>query len=239
MLRFVSVACCGCFVMSCRAMFCLQVDHYEMLFCVLSVLHPAVLCGVQFVLVVQWCVLSYFNVMLSCVVFVMLLVHSDVLCCAMLCYCVTWRAMFRPGVIRLCSGVSWHVLLCCVDLSAIFCVVAFQCADVMCYCVPSCLVVAWCVLLWFYCGLLWFAVCVMLWFVVLCSVRGLRLLSCRGCALCCVLRVPWRVPLCSPTLCMHTSCHGAARHFWQRATGSRGRGHGKGKPGNWQLKKGK
>ena len=136
--------------------------------------------------------------------------------------------MCCPGAIQLCSGVSWRVLLCCVDLSAIVCVVVFQCADVMCYCVPSCLVVAWCVLVWFYCGLLWFAVCVMLWFVVLCSVRGLR--SAVVSWLCSVL-----CPACAlarsavfPPLCVHTSCHGAARHFWQRATGSRGRGMAKG-----------
>ena len=147
--------------------------------------------------------------------------------------------MCCPGAIQLCSGVSWRVLLCCVDLSAICCVVVFQCADVMCNCVPSCLVVAWCVLLWFYCvccGLLCVLCCGLLCYVLF---GVCVLLSCRGCALFCVLRVPWRVPLCSPTLCVHTSCHGAARHFWQRATGSRGRGHGKGKPGNWQLKKGK
>ena len=45
--------------------------------------------------------------------------------------------MCCPGAIQLCSGVSWRVLLCCVDLSAVVCVAVFQCADVMYYCVPQ------------------------------------------------------------------------------------------------------
>ena len=147
--------------------------------------------------------------------------------------------MCCPGAIQLCSGVSWRILLRCVDLSAIGCVVVLQCADVMCYCVHR-------VSLWpgvcccgstvVCCGLLCVLCCGLLCYVMF---GVCFLLSCRGCALFCVLHVPWRVPLCSPTLCVHTSCHGAARHFWQRSTGSRGRGHGKGKPGNGQLKKGK
>ena len=147
--------------------------------------------------------------------------------------------MCCPGAIQLCSGVSWRVLLCCVDLFALY---VLLCSGVQ----MSCIIVSHRVSLWpgvcccgstvVCCGLLCVLCCGLLCYVLF---GVCVLLSCRGCALCCVLRVPWRVPLCSPTLCMHTSCHGAARHFWRRATGSRGRGRGKGKPGNWQLKKGK
>jgi len=138
--------------------------------------------------------------------------------------------MCCPGAIQLCSSVSWCVLLCCVDLSAIICVVVFQCADVMYYCVPSCLVVAWCVLLWFYCGLLWFAVCVMLWFVVLCYVRGLLSavvswlcsVLCSACALVCSTVFPHVVcahvmPRCgTPLLAVGNGQSG--ERAWQRET---------------------
>ena len=141
--------------------------------------------------------------------------------------------MCCPGAIQLCSGVAWRVLLCCVDLSAIVCVVVFQCADVMCYCVPSCPVVAWCVLLWFYCGLLWFAVCVMLWFVVICSVRGLRSavvswLCSMFCPACALARFH-----CVPPRCVCTR-HATVRHATfgsgERAVGGEGVAKG-----TWQL----
>ena len=143
--------------------------------------------------------------------------------------------MCCPGAIQLCSGVSWRVLLCCVDLSAIACVVVFQCADVMCYCVPSCLVVAWCV-----------AVVVLLWSVVVCCVCYVVVccvMLCSGFAFCCrVVVVLCFVSCvcpgafhCVPPRCVCTR-HATVRHATfgggQRAVGGEGMAKGNLATGN-------
>ena len=142
--------------------------------------------------------------------------------------------MCCPGAIQLCSSVSWCVLLCCVDLSALF---VLLCSSVQ----MSCIIVSHRVSLWpgvcccgstvVCCGLLCVLCCGLLCYVMFGVAFCCRVVV----VLCFVFCVCPGVFHCVPPRCVCTR-HATVRHATfgsgQRAVGGEGMAKGNLATGN-------